>query len=343
MIKAHVSKVVLAVLDRTIQVCGALGYSSDLPVEEWYRGTRFGPDRRRARRAAQVGAGPHHPQGLHAGRGLADRAHPEPPPGGGGEVAGAAGRGRGHDDAPSAAAAVFFDFADTLFSSRDLRDAHLAQLRVVADAVGVHPTDDELRAAYRQGMGVGYRAVATRPYVPAPRAVRRARSRRWPRRSAARSTPPRATRSVDRQYAATIDAAVLRPDCLDTLRALRTRGVRIADRLEHRRRAARRAGGAARARRRRRHVDQLRVGAVVQARRPHLPGRARGRGVRRRRRAVRRRQRRARRRRAAGAGDAHRAARRRRPPRRRAGRWRRLRDRAPRRGRRARRRGSCAA
>ncbi|MGO4446877.1 acyl-CoA dehydrogenase family protein [Mycobacterium sp. 2YAF39] len=43
MIKAHVSKVVLAVLDRTIQVCGALGYSSDLPVESWYRTTRFGP------------------------------------------------------------------------------------------------------------------------------------------------------------------------------------------------------------------------------------------------------------------------------------------------------------
>jgi alkylation response protein AidB-like acyl-CoA dehydrogenase len=42
MIKAHVSKVVLAVLDRTIQVCGALGYSSDLPVESWYRTTRFG-------------------------------------------------------------------------------------------------------------------------------------------------------------------------------------------------------------------------------------------------------------------------------------------------------------
>jgi alkylation response protein AidB-like acyl-CoA dehydrogenase len=43
MIKAHVSEVVLAVLDRTIQVCGALGYSSDLPVEAWYRSTRFGP------------------------------------------------------------------------------------------------------------------------------------------------------------------------------------------------------------------------------------------------------------------------------------------------------------
>jgi alkylation response protein AidB-like acyl-CoA dehydrogenase len=43
MIKAHVSKVVLGVLDRTIQVCGALGYSTDLPVEGWYRNTRFGP------------------------------------------------------------------------------------------------------------------------------------------------------------------------------------------------------------------------------------------------------------------------------------------------------------
>jgi len=43
MVKAHVSAVVLAVLDRTIQVCGALGYSTDLPVEEWYRSTRFGP------------------------------------------------------------------------------------------------------------------------------------------------------------------------------------------------------------------------------------------------------------------------------------------------------------
>src|SRR6478736_671704 len=42
MVKAHVSRVALDVLDRTIQVCGALGYSSDLPVEGWYRGTRFG-------------------------------------------------------------------------------------------------------------------------------------------------------------------------------------------------------------------------------------------------------------------------------------------------------------
>ena len=79
MIKAYVSKVVLAVLDRTIQVCGALGYSSDLPVESWYRSTRFGP----------IGDGPdelhksvlaaHLAEGVHAGRGMADRAPPQPP------------------------------------------------------------------------------------------------------------------------------------------------------------------------------------------------------------------------------------------------------------------------
>ena len=33
----------LGVLDRGIQVCGALGYSGDLPLEEWYRVNRFGP------------------------------------------------------------------------------------------------------------------------------------------------------------------------------------------------------------------------------------------------------------------------------------------------------------
>jgi hypothetical protein len=43
MVKALVSRTVLDVLDRTIQVCGALGYSSELPVEGWYRSTRFGP------------------------------------------------------------------------------------------------------------------------------------------------------------------------------------------------------------------------------------------------------------------------------------------------------------
>ncbi|MBX6391085.1 MAG: acyl-CoA dehydrogenase family protein [Frankia sp.] len=42
MVKALVSRTVLSVLDRAIQVCGALGYSTDLPIEGWYRMTRFG-------------------------------------------------------------------------------------------------------------------------------------------------------------------------------------------------------------------------------------------------------------------------------------------------------------
>jgi len=121
--------------------------------------------------------------------------------------------------------AVFFDFADTLFSSRDLRDAHLAQLRAVADAVGVHPTDQELRAAYRQGMGVGYRAVATRPAYLHRELFARSYAATADALGGALDAAA-CDALVDRQYAATIEAARLRPDCLDTLRALRARGVR---------------------------------------------------------------------------------------------------------------------
>jgi len=121
--------------------------------------------------------------------------------------------------------AVFFDFADTLFSSRDLRDAHLAQLRAVAEAVGAQPTDQELRAAYRQGMGVGYRAVATRPSYLHRELFARSYSATA---EALGGTLDAAACDalVDRQYAATLEAARLRPDCLDTLRALRARGLR---------------------------------------------------------------------------------------------------------------------
>jgi HAD superfamily hydrolase (TIGR01509 family) len=126
----------------------------------------------------------------------------------------------------SAPRAVFFDFADTLFSSRDLRDAHLAQLRAVADAVGVQPTDQELRAAYRQGMSVGYRAVATRPAYLHRELF--ARSFAGMAEALGGTLDDAACDAlVDRQYAATIDAARLRPDCLDTLRALQARGIRV--------------------------------------------------------------------------------------------------------------------
>jgi HAD superfamily hydrolase (TIGR01509 family) len=126
----------------------------------------------------------------------------------------------------SATRAVFFDFAGTLFSSRDLRDVHLAQLRAVADAVGATATDDELRAAYRQGVGVAYRKVATRPsYLH-----RELFGASFAAMAAALGGALEAAACdalVDRQYAATLAATRLRPDCLDTLGALRDRGLRV--------------------------------------------------------------------------------------------------------------------
>jgi HAD superfamily hydrolase (TIGR01509 family) len=122
--------------------------------------------------------------------------------------------------------AVFFDFADTLFSSRDLRDAQLAQLRAVADAVGVRAPDAELRAAYRQGMGVAYRAVATRA-VYLHRELFALAYAATAEALGGRLDGATCNELVDRQYASTIAAARLRPDCLDTLRALRARRIRV--------------------------------------------------------------------------------------------------------------------
>jgi 2-haloalkanoic acid dehalogenase type II len=122
--------------------------------------------------------------------------------------------------------AVFFDFADTLFSSRVLRDAHLRQLRFVADAVGATASDDELRAAYRQGMGAAYRSVATGPYY-LHRDMFGEAFATMGRSLGGELSDDRVREAVDRQYAATIEAAVLRPDCLDTLGRLRARGLRV--------------------------------------------------------------------------------------------------------------------
>jgi 2-haloalkanoic acid dehalogenase type II len=121
--------------------------------------------------------------------------------------------------------AVLFDFAGTLFSARELRDVHLAQLRAVADAVGADATDDELRAAYRQGVTVGYGAVATRPsYLHRELFARSFAATAEALGGTLDDTACDAL--VDRQYAATLEATRLRPDCLDTLHALRSRGLR---------------------------------------------------------------------------------------------------------------------
>jgi HAD superfamily hydrolase (TIGR01509 family) len=122
--------------------------------------------------------------------------------------------------------AVFFDFAGTLWSDRALREVHLRQLRFVAEAAGVDASDEELRAAYRSGMGVAYREVATQP----------AYLHRTLFATAFRSTAvalggeidaATADQAVDRQYAATVDAAVLRPDALETLRELRRQSLHV--------------------------------------------------------------------------------------------------------------------
>jgi putative hydrolase of the HAD superfamily len=122
--------------------------------------------------------------------------------------------------------AVLFDFAGTLFSDRALRDVHLRQLRFVAAAAGADATDDELRAAYRQGMGVAYRAVATEASY-SHRTLFGAAFRAMAGALGGEIDEATAQEAVDRQYRATIEEAVLRPDCLETLGALRQASIHV--------------------------------------------------------------------------------------------------------------------
>jgi putative hydrolase of the HAD superfamily len=120
--------------------------------------------------------------------------------------------------------AVFFDFAGTLFSDRDLRDVHLAQLHFVADSIGVQLGDAELRAAYRAGMGVAYRAVASAPSYLHSDLFRTAFVAMAENLGGSLDASA-ADEALRRQYAATVDGARLRPDCLQTLARLRADGL----------------------------------------------------------------------------------------------------------------------
>lgn len=122
--------------------------------------------------------------------------------------------------------AVFFDFAGTLFDDRALRDAHLRQLRFVAGAASVEATDEELRSAYRQGMGLAYRAVAVGSYY-SHRTLFGAAFAATAVALGGTIDEATADEAVDRQYRATIDEAVLRPDCLDTLATLRQASIHV--------------------------------------------------------------------------------------------------------------------
>jgi len=123
-------------------------------------------------------------------------------------------------------AAVFFDFAGTLFSDRDLREVHLRQLRFVAAEAGVDASDDELRAAYVRGMGEAYRAVSSQPAYQ-HRALFGAAFQSTAAALGGEIDEATAQEAVDRQYRATIDQAVLRPDCLATASALRRAAVHV--------------------------------------------------------------------------------------------------------------------
>jgi putative hydrolase of the HAD superfamily len=122
--------------------------------------------------------------------------------------------------------AVFFDFAGTLFDDRDLREVHLRQLRFVGAAADVDASDVELRAAYREGMGAAYRTVANRPAYE-HRALFSAAFVAMADALGGRIDEATALQAVDRQYRATIDAAVLRPDSLSTLAALRQASIHV--------------------------------------------------------------------------------------------------------------------
>jgi HAD superfamily hydrolase (TIGR01509 family) len=122
--------------------------------------------------------------------------------------------------------AVFFDFAGTLFSDRDLRDVHLAQLRFVGSAIDVSLPDAELRAAYRVGMGVAYRAIASAPSYLHSDLFRTAFVAMAEQLGGALDEAA-SQEALQRQYAATIDGARLRPDCLATIGLLRGDGLHV--------------------------------------------------------------------------------------------------------------------
>jgi HAD superfamily hydrolase (TIGR01509 family) len=96
----------------------------------------------------------------------------------------------------------------------------------VAEQIGVTASDRELRSAYRTGMGAAFRAIGNRPaYLH--RALFGAAYSAMAEALGGQLDEEAADAVVDRQYAATLKAAALRPDCADTLNALRELGVTL--------------------------------------------------------------------------------------------------------------------
>jgi putative hydrolase of the HAD superfamily len=106
-----------------------------------------------------------------------------------------------------------------------LRDVHLEQLRFVASEAGAADLDAAtLRRAYRRGMGVSGRALMGRSSY-SHRALFGGAFRAMAADLGGSIDHATADMAVDRQYRATVDHAVLRPDAITTLSALRGRGL----------------------------------------------------------------------------------------------------------------------
>jgi HAD superfamily hydrolase (TIGR01509 family) len=122
--------------------------------------------------------------------------------------------------------AVLFDFAGTLWSDRALRDTHLRTLEQVATRAGVRAEARALRRAYLEGLGAAATSYLSEPYY-LHRELFRAGFRTFVRLLGGDADDAICDWAVEEQYRATLADARLRDDCLETLAALRGRGLHV--------------------------------------------------------------------------------------------------------------------
>lgn len=122
--------------------------------------------------------------------------------------------------------AVLFDFAGTLWSDRALRETHLGTLQQVATRAGVDAPPPALRDAYRRGLGQAGARHMQAPYYT-HRDLFRDGFAHFVEALGGDATPGVADWGVDEQYRVTLRDARLRPDCRETLQALRDAGLHV--------------------------------------------------------------------------------------------------------------------
>jgi putative hydrolase of the HAD superfamily len=122
--------------------------------------------------------------------------------------------------------AVLFDFAGTLWSDRALRDTHLRTLEQVATRAGVGGDARTLRRAYRDGLISAASAYVGQTYY-FHRDIFRESFRCYVGLLGGEADDALCTWAVDTQYDATLADFRLRDDCLETLAALRARGLHV--------------------------------------------------------------------------------------------------------------------